>query len=97
MASSWVPWLRSIYLSATRGTSASVEWAWIIGRLAVVTILVPAIYTTFDGFSGFGAIPSIVGFVLAYSAFLVFLLRRNLVRPAFLIGFLLDNITLVMV
>ncbi|MDA1297586.1 MAG: HAMP domain-containing sensor histidine kinase [Chloroflexi bacterium] len=94
MASSWNPWLRKLYLYLTNGTSSSVEWAWLIGRLAVVGVTVPAAYFTFDGFAGAGVIPLAAAGVLVYSGLLAFLLHRGHTRPTFLIGFVLDNVVI---
>ncbi|GEM_PF-1926671 len=72
-------------------TSAAVEWAWIVGRVAVVVavFLGAAIFLRGTGadlwvYAGGAA-------ALTYDAALSFYLKRGHVRETFLIGFALDN------
>lgn len=97
MLASSNPWLRNLYLYLTRGTSSSVEWAWLIGRLAVAVIAVPTAYATLEGFHATTAIPLVGAGVVAYSVFLGWLLRRGHPKATFLVGFVLDNAVIVLV
>lgn len=96
MPFNWDQQISNFYLYATRGTSPSVEWAWLIGRLAIAIIAVPTTYATFDGFQGAWAVPIAAVGVVLYSVLLALLLRRGYTKLTFLVGFLLDNIVIVL-
>ena len=87
--------LHKTYLFLTDGTLPSVEWAWLVGRIAVTLITLFIGVRSLDGYAGATAIIAGAVIVIVYSGFLAQLLRTGHYRAVFAIGFLLDNLVVI--
>ncbi|MEX0761841.1 MAG: GAF domain-containing sensor histidine kinase [Dehalococcoidia bacterium] len=75
-------------------TSATVEWSWVAGRILVAIATAVGAYLFLSDSTAATVVYGAGGFVLAYNAVLAVLIARRRVAYAFLLGFVLDNVTL---
>lgn len=75
-------------------TSEAAEWGWALARIAIVAITALGNTLFLRGTTAHGFIFACLAFVLIYNGLLLALLRRKRVWFVFAVGFLLDNLTL---
>jgi signal transduction histidine kinase len=76
--------------------SPSFEWVWLYTRLAVALALIPAALIAYKGLSGAEGILVLAGLGIAYSGGLALLLKAGRPVLTFKIGFICDNILVVL-
>ena len=74
-------------------TSAAAEWAWVIGRLALIVAAAAGATAFLSGTSAFGLIMGLIGGVLVADLGIAWLLYSGRVKNAFVTGLALDTIT----
>ena len=74
-------------------TSAAAEWAWVIGRLALIVAAAAGATAFLSGTSAFGLILGLIGGVLVADLGIAWLLYSGRVKNAFVTGLALDTIT----